>query len=237
LEVVKNLKSNKFDFLDKKWNSFIQICKILKNQCGEVSFMQFYMKIKLSFICGFFSLIAVLIFVNVAGGSTYGNNLYFTSVKVPFMLDTESSWVSAFVTFLTNNIFNHYYIYLGGSAIVLLLTATILYEINRQRFTRAHGLMAGSAFILTTINVILIVPAAASALNAFVTVPGALSGDWIHLFHIINGIVGYSFGAIAIFTGLGGIRTRLPGYVALICWTLNFILGILPLPYGFGLFI
>ncbi len=120
------------------------------------------------------------------------------------------------------NVFSHYSLYLGLAAVLCLLIGTILYEKNNQ-LTRVHGFLAGMSLILTTINIIFIIPATSSVVNSWV---GGANIDWLHLIHITFGIIGYGAGIIAMLTGLSGIRTKKPGYVALIFWSFNLIFGL-----------
>ncbi len=127
------------------------------------------------------------------------------------------------------NIFSHLSIYIGLTAVLSLLIGTILYEKNNQ-LTRVHGILAGIAFILTTINVIFVIPMTSAVVDSWV---GGASIDWLHLIHITFGIIGYSAGFIAMFTGISGIRTKKPGYVALVFWTFNLVFGLIY--WGIGL--
>lgn len=74
------------------------------------------------------------------------------------------------------------------------------------------------ARLLTTINIVLIIPMT----NTVLSVPPV---DLFHLVHIILGIVGYLFGIGAFVTGISGVRSKVPGLVALVCWTLAFVMG------------
>lgn len=120
------------------------------------------------------------------------------------------------------NLFSHFSFYLGLAAVLCLLVGTLLYEKNNQ-LTRAHGILAAAALILTTINIIFIIPATSSVVGAWV---GGANIDWLHFIHIAFGIIGYGAGIIAVFTGISGIRTKKPGYVALIFWSFNLIFGL-----------
>lgn len=137
------------------------------------------------------------------------------------------------ITFLTIHLFTHFNMYIGGAAVIFLALGTILYEIDNQRFTRLHGYLAIVAFGLTTLNVILIIPAASAEFTGDIADPSSI--DWLHLLHMLMGITGYAFGILAMFTGLGGLRTRKPGYIALFFWACNFVLGVMPQPLGWGL--
>ncbi len=112
----------------------------------------------------------------------------------------------------------HMTILLGLPAIILLGIGALLYEISREKYTRHHGICAGLSILLTTINIIGIIP----------TTIIVLTGTWFDLFHIAHiliGIVGYIFGVVAFITGISGIRTKIPGYIALISWTTVFVMG------------
>lgn len=112
----------------------------------------------------------------------------------------------------------HMTIILGLPAVVLLGIGTLLYYISKEKYTFAHGVCAGLALLLTTINIIVIIPMT----NSVLSVPPV---DLFHLVHIILGIIGYVFGIGAFLTGISGIRTKAPGLVALVCWTLAFVMG------------
>lgn len=127
-------------------------------------------------------------------------------------------------------VFDHLNYILGGIAIVCLAAATILYQINRERFVKTHGILAGSSLILTTINVILVVPATVTA----VTVGKIAETLNLHLLHIILGVIGYVAGIVAFLTGLSGHRTRVPGFIALACWGFNYIQGLFLIFGGIG---
>lgn len=121
-----------------------------------------------------------------------------------------------------DRVFNHLNIYVGAVAIALLALGTLLYEISKERFTRTHGIMAGLSFVLTTINVAVVLPMTVQVTGSWT----ATTVDPSHLVHIVVGSVGMVAGIIAFITGLSGIRTKKPGYVALICWSFNFFYGL-----------
>ncbi|MHA1576903.1 MAG: hypothetical protein ACTSU3_06045 [Candidatus Thorarchaeota archaeon] len=111
----------------------------------------------------------------------------------------------------------HMTIILGLPAILLLAIGTLLYQISKEKYTFAHGICAGLSLLLTTINIITIIPATNAALSTSV--------DLFHFAHIVLGIVGYAFGIIAFVTGISGVRTKKPGLIALVSWTVVFIMG------------
>jgi len=112
----------------------------------------------------------------------------------------------------------HYTLYFGLPAIILLGIGTLLYETSKEKHTFHHGVCAGLALLLTTINIIGILPTTAILLSGPYV-------DLFHLVHIILGAIGYIAGLGAFVSGISGIRTKIPGYTALICWTIVFLMG------------
>ena len=139
----------------------------------------------------------------------------------------EFTWYEKIAIFFTTYIFSHLNIYLGGIAVGLLMVATILYELNPQKYTKTHGILASSSFLLTTVNIILIIPLSITTLNIYSSDPAYI--DYGHVIHMILGSIGYIAAIIALLLGLSGFRNKRPGRIALICWTFNFIYGISPL--------
>ncbi|MHA1909272.1 MAG: hypothetical protein ACW98Y_18390 [Candidatus Thorarchaeota archaeon] len=111
----------------------------------------------------------------------------------------------------------HMTIILGLPAIILLAIGTLLYQISKEKYTFAHGVCAGLSLLLTTINIIGIIPATNAVLSSSV--------DLFHFIHIILGTIGFIFGIIAFITGISGVRTKIPGLIALISWTTVFVMG------------
>jgi len=127
--------------------------------------------------------------------------------------------------------FSHTGFYIiGGIAIISLATGTILYLVNQEKFTKAHGLLAGTSLILTTINIITVIQPTASVLPILLQ-----PTMFLQLLHIILGVIGYSAGIIAFLAGLSGHRSRIYGFIALGCWTFNYIQGLLSIFLGVGL--
>ena len=112
----------------------------------------------------------------------------------------------------------HMTIILGLPAILLLWLGIALYEISQEKYTFAHGVCAGLSLLLTTINIVAILPLT----NTVLSVGGA---DFFHLIHIGLGVVGYLAGVGAFLTGISGIRTKVPGFTAAVCWTIVFVMG------------
>jgi hypothetical protein len=143
------------------------------------------------------------------------------------------------VEFFTIYIFNHMQIYLGGAAIISLGIGTLLYEFGRSgkgslassKYVKVHGILAATSLVLTTINVYFIINSTGSTLASLFD-PARMTTLWTavetwHFVHIVFGITGYAFGILAALTGLSGIRTRIPGYLALLFWGFNFFHGLI----------
>ena len=117
-------------------------------------------------------------------------------------------------------IYNHLGLYLGLPALLLLSLGTVLVLLNENKFVKVHGILAGSAWILTVINV----TAAFFKINPL---------EWwsyeliYHIPHIILGAVGLVSGFFSMLFGIAAERkpARLTGYLTLICWWSSFVLG------------
>lgn len=125
---------------------------------------------------------------------------------------------------------DHYNIYLGVGAISCLLVATILSEKDYRKYNKVHGYLNAIALTLTTINTILIVP---ETFNLIISWVNGVLIDWWHLIHLMLGIIGFIACIYGAFTGLSGIKHKIPGYVALLSWGFNFIFGLIY--WGIGL--
>ncbi|MHA2351594.1 MAG: hypothetical protein ACXABX_00565 [Candidatus Thorarchaeota archaeon] len=112
----------------------------------------------------------------------------------------------------------HMTIILGLPAILLLWLGTGLYYYSQEKYTFAHGVCAGLALLLTSINIVTILPLTDTVLRT----GGA---DLFHLIHIGLGTFGYLAGVGAFLTGISGIRTKIPGLTAALCWTIVFVMG------------
>ena len=112
----------------------------------------------------------------------------------------------------------HMSILLGLPALLLLYLAYGLYEFSREKYTFTHGICAGLSLLLTTVNIVAVLPLTNTVLSV-----GAV--DLFHLIHIGLGIIGYLAGIGAFLTGISGIRTKIPGLTAAVCWTIVFIMG------------
>jgi hypothetical protein len=162
----------------------------------------------------------------------------FAYITLEFQIGAGASIWDQIVDFFMTYVFNHMQIFLGGAAVISLGIGTLLYEYGRSgkgslassQYVKAHGILAFTSLVLTTINVYFIVNATGEKLAKLFdparTALWATDEIW-HFLHIAFGITGYAFGIIAVLTGLAGIRTRIPGYLALLFWGFNFVHGLI----------
>ncbi len=107
--------------------------------------------------------------------------------------------VGSGLTFLNilDHIFDHYNIYIGSAALVLLAIGTIIHEKN-NRAVKVHGILCTVSLGLTVANTVLIFP-------TFLVVIGSLDPfgllGFMHLVHIIVGFVGIGTGILAMLLG------------------------------------
>ncbi|MFX0021481.1 MAG: hypothetical protein ACFE9S_04095 [Candidatus Hermodarchaeota archaeon] len=122
---------------------------------------------------------------------------------------------------LFSAIFNHLGLYLGLPALLLVSIATVLVLVNENKFVKTHGILAGSSWVLTVINVIV----------AFIRIP---AGAWLggyeliyHLPHIILGSLGLVTGFLSMLFGIAAERkpAKITGYITLLSWWGAFLLG------------
>ncbi|MFW9786582.1 MAG: hypothetical protein ACFFE2_00505 [Candidatus Thorarchaeota archaeon] len=114
----------------------------------------------------------------------------------------------------------HMSVILGLPALILLYIGTSLYYISKEKYTFVHGVCAGLALLLTSVNIVAILPLTDTVLRSG-------SADLFHLIHIGLGVIGYLAGVGAFLTGISGIRTQIPGLTAATCWTIVFVMGYL----------
>ncbi len=118
-------------------------------------------------------------------------------------------------------ILDHLGLYLGLPALLLVSIATVLVLVNENKFVKVHGLLAGGAWILTIINVIV----------AVIKIPArAWLGGYnlvYHLPHIILGSIGLVTGFLSILFGIAAERrpAKITGYITVLCWWGAFFLG------------
>lgn len=118
------------------------------------------------------------------------------------------------VLFLEN-----YNIYLGGVALIFMSIGTIIFTINlnRKNESKSHGIFVAIGFILTTVNMFLILDD---------TVINGLSVN--QLIHFSLGSVGYLAGILAVFgtyTNVPKQKMKLGIYIMLLGWLFNFLFG------------
>ncbi|MFX1235070.1 MAG: hypothetical protein ACFFBY_11025 [Promethearchaeota archaeon] len=124
----------------------------------------------------------------------------------------------------TIEIFNHFEMYIGLSALLLLSLGTVLVLINENKFVKIHGILAGASWVLTLINVISLVIFNPAIWTSF--------SFGIHWSHIILGGVGLIAGLFSMLFGIAAERkyAKLTGYITLICWWAAFFSGFLMVP-------
>jgi hypothetical protein len=108
----------------------------------------------------------------------------------------------------------------GVPALFLVSIGTLLVIYNENKFVMFHGYTAGSAWIFTLLNVILLFMLSADLMKAY--------SGWIHAFHIVCGGVGLTFGFTSTLFGISGQRklAKVTGYTTLACWWTAYLLSI-----------
>ncbi|WP_457558397.1 hypothetical protein [Candidatus Harpocratesius sp.] len=109
---------------------------------------------------------------------------------------------------------------IGLPALFLVSLGTILVLLDENKFVLYHGYTAGSAWILTFYNVILLFALSSDIMTAY--------SGWIHAFHIICGGIGLTFGFASGLFGISGQRrlAKITGYTTLACWWTAYMLSI-----------
>jgi hypothetical protein len=123
----------------------------------------------------------------------------------------------------------HYGWLLGAPAIVIAYIGTALEYYDEERFTRVHGIMLGTAYILTSINVLalLMEPAGIWAvMNPVYLFNLSNMLTFMHCLHIWLGIISMILGTLALITHLGGWKTCNLGLPAVVLWTILGITGV-----------
>jgi len=126
-------------------------------------------------------------------------------------------------------IFDHFGLLLGMSALLLLSAGTILVLINENKFVKIHGIFSGASWILTLINAISLIN-----LNLGFDLNALFSFEpfGVHVSHIILGATGLFTGLLSMLFGIAAERkyAKLTGYITLICWWTAFFLGLILVP-------
>jgi hypothetical protein len=122
------------------------------------------------------------------------------------------------------NIFDHFQLYLGLPALILLTLGTILVLINENKFVKIHGIFAGSSWILTLVNFFTLFSKNPNLLFAF--------PFGFHWTHMILGFVGLFTGFLSMLFGIAAERktAKVTGYITLISWWGAFFLGLILVP-------
>jgi len=124
-------------------------------------------------------------------------------------------------------IFNHFGLILGLSALLLLSLGTILVLINENKFVKIHGIFSGASWILTLTNAISLINLNLNPEQWFSFEPFG-----VHVSHIILGATGLFTGLLSMLFGIAAERkyAKLTGYITLICWWTAFFLGLILVP-------
>jgi len=126
-------------------------------------------------------------------------------------------------------IFDHFGLIIGLSALLLLSLGTILVLINENKFVKIHGIFSGVSWILTLINAISLIN-----LNFGFDLDALFSFEpfAIHVIHIILGAAGLFTGLLSMLFGIAAERkyAKLTGYITLVCWWTAFFLGFILVP-------
>ena len=114
----------------------------------------------------------------------------------------------------------HVGLFLGLPALLLLTMGALLVLYNEKKYVLLHGYFAGSSWILTLINIILLI-----------TLSPQMILDYSGLIHSIHIMFG-GFGTVTVFTSmLFGIAAqrhiaKFTGYITLVCWWGAFLLSL-----------
>ncbi|MHA1471471.1 MAG: hypothetical protein ACTSQW_00070 [Promethearchaeota archaeon] len=131
-------------------------------------------------------------------------------------------------------IFDHFGLLIGLSALILLSVGTILVLINENKFVKIHGIFSGASWILTLINAISLINLNKNDLpfEELIQLWFSFEPFPVHIIHIILGAVGLFTGLLSMLFGIAAERkyARLTGYITLICWWTGFFLGLVLVP-------
>jgi len=120
-----------------------------------------------------------------------------------------------------SKILDHWKLYLGLPALILITLGTVLVLINENKFVKVHGILAGGSLILTVVNFA----------SAIIQIPIT---SWIgsptliyHIPHMILGSVGLISGFLSMLFGISAERkpALITGYITLVSWWVAFLLG------------
>ncbi len=110
---------------------------------------------------------------------------------------------------------------LGFTGLILLTIGTILVLWDEPKFVLYHGLTAGSAWILTLLNIIALVTLTEQNQLFF--------SSTLHFVHIVCGAIGLFSGFASLLLGISGQRrlAKISGVITFAGWWTAFLLGIL----------
>jgi len=114
----------------------------------------------------------------------------------------------------------HVGLFLGLPALLLLTMGALLVMYNEKKYVLIHGYFTGSSWILTLINVILLITLTPQMILDY--------SGLIHSIHIIFGGFGMTTGFSSMLFGIAAQRhiAKLTGYLTLVCWWGAFILSL-----------
>lgn len=147
-------------------------------------------------------------------GKPYIADLNFT-INVGFAQESIS-WFKV-------DIFNHLDMYLGSFAMISFISGTLIIKFQKRK-TYLHGILMSVALVATSINVAFILKDCFRIIDKWIKFRYF---EWIYIFHLIPGIIGFGAFFVAYIKGLAGYRNKKSGYLALGCWMFNFIFGII----------
>ncbi|TFG20172.1 MAG: hypothetical protein EU530_04055 [Promethearchaeota archaeon] len=109
--------------------------------------------------------------------------------------------------------------FIGFPALLLLSIGTIMVIYNEEKLVIYHGLTAGSSWLLTTLNILLLFSMSEFEMTEFSGV--------LHTFHILCGAIGLISGFLSALFGISGQRklAKLSGYITLGCWWTAYVVA------------
>ncbi len=126
-----------------------------------------------------------------------------------------------------SKILDHWKLYLGLPALILISLGTVLVLVNENKFVKVHGILAGSSWILTVVNLG----------SAIVRIPieswiNVVPQIYYHIPHMILGSLGLISGFLSMLFGIAAERkpALITGYITLVSWWASFVLGYIMFP-------
>lgn len=166
----------------------------------------------------------ILLYVRSPGGTMPNVACIIINVQVGIkdMIDVLGWIVDSFL--------NHMYAYLGSLALLFLAIATVL-QCKNKHHVKLHGILSTIALGFSITNVINAIPISWKLALSWLQAPRLSLTSTLHVIHACLGTTGTVAGVIAFLDGLRGRKIRIPGLIALACWTGSFLIGVL----GWGL--